>query len=375
MSQGFSQVKTLVVKLGTTLLTGERGFEGIVLEEIVKDLAKIKHERGLNLLIVSSGAMGCGMERLGMDKRPELLPVKQATAAVGQSRLMHIYEALFQTYGDGLHTAQVLLSASDLDTRRSYLNVRNTVNALFEFGNVVPIVNENDSTATAELRFGDNDTLAARVALKVNADLLVILSNVDGLYKEDPTRNPDAELMRRVESITEDIEQLAGDTREETSIGGMRTKLEAAKIACATGTPMIIANGHRPNIVSEVLDGTAPMTVFGADGQEMPHRKRWIAYGKAERGTLRVDDGARKALVERGKSLLPAGIIDVDGEFEIGEAVRVCDGQGKDLARGLSNYTSREIDLIKGHNSTEIESILGYKDYDVVIHRNNLVIL
>lgn len=375
MSKSFSHVKTLVVKLGTTLLTSEHGFKGTVLEEIVKDLAKAKHERGLNLLLVSSGAMGCGMERLGISDRPSLLPIKQATAAVGQSRLMHIYEALFQTYGDGLHTAQILLSASDLDNRQTYLNVRNTINALFHFGNVVPIVNENDSTATSELRFGDNDTLAARVALKINADLLIILSNVDGLYDADPSTHPEATLISHLAEVTEEIEAMAGDTRTETSIGGMRTKLEAAKIACATGTPMVIANGHRPNIVSEVLDGKAPMTFFGATENDMPHRKRWIAFGRSPRGTLHVDNGARDALVERGTSLLPAGIVGVEGDFEIGEAVNIRDSSGRDLARGLSNYASSEVELIKGRQSAEIESILGYKDYDVVIHRDNLVIL
>ena len=203
----FPKIKTLVVKIGTTLLTGERGFEGEVLEAVVKDLAKLKRERNLNLLIVSSGAMGCGMQRLGMTKRPTLLPVKQAVAAIGQSRLMHIYEVLFQTYGDGLQVAQVLLSASDLDRRQSYLNVRNTVNALFEFGNVIPILNENDSTATAELRFGDNDTLAAKVASKINAGLLIILSNVDGLYDGDPSSG-DAKLIPHVNAVTAEIEAL-----------------------------------------------------------------------------------------------------------------------------------------------------------------------
>ena len=375
MTIGFPGIKTLVVKVGTTLLSGPQGFDGRVLEERVKELGRLKRERGLNLLIVSSGAMGCGMDRLGLKQRPTLLPVKQATAAVGQSRLMHIYETLFQNYGEGLHAAQVLLSAPDLDDRTSYLNVRNTINALFEFANVVPIVNENDSTATLELRFGDNDTLAAKVASKIDADLLVILSNVDGLFTGNPDSDPNARLIERVESITPEIEALAGDTNAATSIGGMRTKLEAARIACASGLPMAIANGNRPNIIEEVLEGRAPMTVFGEAQESLNHRRRWIAFGKTTKGSLRVDLGARDALVNRGTSLLAAGLLAVEGEFDLGEAVTVVDAEGRRIARGLVNYTSADLDRIKGRKTSEIETILGHKDYDTVIHRDNLVLL
>ena len=375
MAQEFKDIKTLVVKIGTTLLSGESGFEGFVLEELVKNLAQVKHERGLNLLLVSSGAMGCGMDVLGMKERPTLLPMKQATAAVGQSRLMHYYEVLFQTYGDGLKAAQILLSASDLDDRRSYLNLRNTINALFEFGDVVPIVNENDSTAPDELRFGDNDTLAARVASKVGADLLIILSNVDGLYSSDPATDPKAELLAQIENVTPEIEALASGTRAATSIGGMNTKLEAAKIACSSGMPMVIANGHRANVIADVLDGKGPMSVFGASQNRLSHRKRWIAFGRATKGAVHVDDGARKALLDRGKSLLAAGIVEVEGQFEPGEAVGIKDSSGREVARGLTNYSQRDVASIKGLHSNEIEGTLGYKDYDEVIHRDNLVIL
>lgn len=375
MRLGFKDIKTLVVKIGTTLLSGESGFEGFVLEELVKNLAQVKRERNLNLLLVSSGAMGCGMDVLGMKERPTLLPMKQATAAVGQSRLMHYYEVLFQTYGDGLKAAQVLLSASDLDDRQSYLNVRNTINALLEFGNVIPVVNENDSTAPDELRFGDNDTLAARVASKVGADLLIILSNVDGLYSTDPASDPNAELLAEIESVTPEIEGLATGTRVATSIGGMQTKLDAAKIACSSGMPMVIANGHRANVIADVLDGQGPMTVFGASQNSLSHRKRWIAFGRAAKGAVHVDDGARRALVDRGTSLLAAGIVQVEGQFEAGEAVGIKDSLGREVARGLTNYSQRDLASIKGLKSNEIEGTLGYKDYDEVIHRDNLVIL
>ena len=375
MAEPFTDIKTLVVKIGTSLLSGEHGFQGLLLEEVVKDLSALKRETGIHLLIVSSGAMGCGMDRLGLTERPTSLPLKQATAAVGQSRLMHIYEALFQTYGQGLRTAQVLLSAHDLDDRVSYLNLRNTINALFDFDMVVPIVNENDSTTPDELRFGDNDTLAAKVASKIGADLLIILSNVDGLYDADPRTNPDAALIEHVDDVTAEIESMATDTTEETSIGGMRTKLSAAKIACASGMPMVIANGHRPNVIRDVLQGVIPMTVFSSGTTALPHRKRWIAFGRTAKGVVRVDNGARDALLNRGTSLLAVGVVAVEGGFEVGEAVEIEDTEGRPLARGLCNYSCKDLRAIMGLKSGDIREKLGHKDFDEVIHRNNLVVL
>ncbi|MCC6695898.1 MAG: glutamate 5-kinase [Candidatus Hydrogenedentes bacterium] len=370
-----NNVRTLVVKVGTSLLAGPSGFDGLVLESIVKELAALKRERDLNVLMVSSGAIGCGMNLLGMTERPKVLPLKQATAAVGQSRLMHYYEVMFDTYGEGLHTAQVLLSAADLDDRQRYINIRNTIHTLFELKTIIPIANENDSVATEELRFGDNDTLAARLAGKVDADLLILLSDVDGLFDKNPTTHKDAALIEHVETVTDETEALAGDTRMETSVGGMKTKLEAAKIACASGLVMVIANGRRPNIVRDVLDGNAPCTTFGKSAAVLSHRKRWIAFGRSTRGAVRIDDGARRALLEQGRSLLAAGITSVDGSFDMGAAVRILDATGKDVARGLVNYSSDDINLIKGCKSASIQSILGRKDFDEVIHRDNLVLL
>ena len=374
MNIDLTKIQTLVVKVGTTLLSGKNGFDGRLLEDLIKDLAAIKRERGINILIVSSGAIGCGMDRLGIRERPKLLRLKQATAAVGQARLMHYYETLFQTYGEGLQTAQVLLSAADLDDRERYLNIRNTLQALFDLRQVIPVVNENDSVATEELKFGDNDTLAARVAAKLGADVLVILSDVDGLYDKDPAKHKDAELVRRVDEITASIEGLAGGASAETSVGGMKTKLAAARIATASGVRAIIANGHRPRVVSRVLADEIPSTTFPGAVEALSHRKRWIAFGRAPRGTLLIDDGARKALVENGKSLLAAGIVAVRGHFEVGAAVRVADSSGTEVACGLVNYSSHSIERIKGCKSTEIQDILGRKDFDEVIHRNNLVV-
>jgi len=368
-------IQTLVIKIGTTLLSGERAFDGQLLEAIVKELACLKKERRMNVLIVSSGAIGCGMNVLGMTDRPQALPLKQATAAVGQVTLMHYYETLFRTYGEGLKTAQVLLAASDLDDRRTYLNVRNTIKTLFDLGSVVPIVNENDSTATDELTFGDNDTLAAKIAAKIDADLLVILSDVDGLYDKNPARHDDARLVTHVEAITDAIETLADDTDAQTSTGGMKTKLQAAKIACTAGLTCIIANGHRPNVIHDVLEGTCPATTFGKTRDAMPHRKRWIAFGRQPQGSLVVDDGAAAALVTGGKSLLATGITAVQGTFGLGDAVNVTDSSGRTIACGLVNYASDDVGRIKGARSDDIPAILGRKDFDEVIHRDNLVVL
>lgn len=378
MSTNPIEVKTLVIKIGTALLSGEHGFDGRVLESVVKELAALKHDRPMNILIVSSGAVGCGMNVLGLKERPTLLPLKQATAAVGQSRLMHYYEVLFESHGDGLRVAQVLLTAHDLDNRHAYLNVRNTINALFDFGVVVPIVNENDSTSTDELhglRFGDNDTLAARVAAKIDADLLVLLSDVDGLFDKNPAKHKDAKLIERVTSITEDVEALAEGAGSVAAVGGMKTKLAAARIACAAGLPMVIANGRRPDVIHSVLAGEGPMTLFGGGNGHMPQRKRWIAFGRSTRGVITVDNGARDALLHKGRSLLAAGITEVTGDFDIGASVRIDDVAGHSIACGLVNYSSVDLVRIKGCKSKDIQTILGRKDFDEVIHRNNLVVL
>ncbi len=375
MNIDLNRVKTIVVKIGTSLLTGPTGFDGRVLEEIVKELCQLKRARQLNILIVSSGAIGCGMTALGLKERPKLLPLKQATAAVGQANLMHYYETLFRTYGDGLRSAQVLLSASDLDNRVTYLNIRNTLHTLFALENVIPVVNENDSVAIEELKFGDNDTLAARVAAKIGADLLIILSNVDGLYDRDPRRKSDARLIPAVETITPELEALASDTQEQTSVGGMVTKLIAARIACAARVRTIIANGRRPNIIRDTLTGQGVGTTFFSSRETLSQRKRWIAFGRASRGVICVDDGAKKALLSQGRSLLAAGITGVEGRFQMGDSVRIADAQHRDIARGLVNYSSDEIERIKGCKSKDIETILGRKDFDEVVHRNNMAVL
>lgn len=369
-----SDIDTIVVKIGTSLLTGERGFDGRVIEHVVKSIARMKQERGVNVLIVSSGAMGCGMFSLGLQQRPQELRLKQAIAAIGQSTLVHYYETLFQTYGDGLHAAQVLITVGDLDDRQRYLNIRNTIKALFDMKIVVPVVNENDSVATEELRVGDNDTLAARVAAGIDADLLVILSDVDGLYDKNPAVFEDAKLLDRVEKIDESVEALAEDTRTQTTIGGMKTKLAAARIACAAGIPTILANGHGDNVLDRAVSADGPCTYFAPSPEALSHRKRWIAFGRQLRGSIHIDDGALRALAEQGRSLLAAGIARVEGDFPLGAAVRICGSSGAEIACGLTNYASDDLRKIAGHKSSDIETILGKKVFDEVIHRDNLVL-
>jgi len=369
------KLNTIVIKIGTSLLQGRLAFEGQIMEEVVKELCAIKHAHDLNIVIVSSGAVGCGMNILGLTERPASLPQKQAVAAVGQATLMHYYQTLFLTYGNGLQAAQVLLTLRDLDHRESYLNARNTLRALFEMRTVVPIINENDSTGVEQLRIGDNDTLAARVAAKIGADLLIILSDVDGLYDKNPAEHPDAQFIERVDAVTPAIELMAGGPGTITSTGGMYTKLVAAKIAAAAGVTTLIANGHQRNAVQAILNGTARYTEFACAPTALSERKQWIAFGRSISGAVTVDNGARDALVTKGRSLLPAGVTAVTGYFEVGDAVEIRDAEGRPIARGLVNYSRKELDRIQGKKSAEIAAILGHKDFDEAVHRDNLVLL
>jgi glutamate 5-kinase len=370
-----NELKTIVVKIGTSLLQGRLAFDGQVMEAVVKELCQLKHDFDINVVMVSSGAVGCGMKTLGIEERPTALPDKQAIAAVGQSTLIHYYETLFLTYGNGYHAAQVLLSPADLDKRATYLNVRNCLHALFRRKNVIPIINENDCTAVEELHFGDNDTLSAKVAAKMDADLLIILSDVNGLYDRNPAQKEGANLLEYVARITPEIEGFAGEAGSIASTGGMRTKLEAVKIACAAGVPVVITNGNTPDVIYGVLEGTVPSTSFGAAEDALSSRKRWIAFGRTTQGTLLVDDGAQKALVERNTSLLPAGITGVSGTFFVGDAVEIHDQSGRLIARALVNYDSQDILKIMGRRTELIEKILGRKDFDEVVHRDNLVVI
>lgn len=371
-SSVISSAKRIVVKVGTSSLTYPTGKLNLSrLEWLARELSDM-HNEGREVILVSSGAVGAGLGRLGFKRRPGKIQEKQAAAAVGQGILMHIYEKLFSEYGQVV--AQVLLTRFDLMERRCYLNARNALITLLNFG-VIPIVNENDTITVEGLQFGDNDTLSALVAGLVDADLLIILSDINGLYTADPRENPEAVLLPVIEEITEDLEQLAGGTGSELASGGMVTKLQAARIATSSGLHMVIANSQEERIIRRILRGESLGTLFLSKEHKLDARQRWIAFGSTVRGRVVVDTGATEAILQRGKSLLPSGISGIEGVFEAGQVVGVKSPEGIEIARGMVNYSSGAVDRIRGKKTTEIEAILGYRDFDEVIHRNNMILI
>lgn len=367
--------RRLVVKFGTTLLTGgSPHLNEERMSDLVRQVAAL-HENGAEVLMVSSGAVAAGRNRLGMIKKVKGLPLRQVMAAVGQSRLMNVYERLFEPYKIAI--AQALLTRGDLCQRIGYLNTRNTLLALLELG-VVGIINENDVVAVDELhegRFGDNDNLSAMVANLVEADLLLILSDIPGLYTGDPHHDPDARLIAVVEKITPDIENMVGGTSGTQGTGGMVTKLEAARTATACGTTVIIASGREPNVLLKVVAGESVGTCFLPGNGPLESRARWIMSGLGVRGTLLIDEGAAAALKKQKRSLLAAGVVDVRGSFERGDLIDVADITGTRLGSGISNYDSADLILIKGAHSSEIAAILGHDFGPEIIHRNNLAVI
>lgn len=368
-------VKRLVVKVGTSTLTfPDTSLNLGRVGEIAKELVQAR-ESGKEVVLVTSGAIATGMGRLGWKTRPKTIPGQQAAAAVGQSHLMRIYELMFGEYGQIV--AQVLLTRGDINDRKRYINASNTFATLLQSG-VIPIVNENDTVAVEEIKFGDNDTLSALLMNLIRADLLIILSDVDGFYDKS------GKVISVVWKITPELKQMAGKEGSSNAVGGMITKLKAAEIVTGAGEMMVIANGRKPNVITRILDGEEEGTIFLPKGfsedttnksYKMPSKKRWIAYSNKAKGTIKVDMGAKQALVNYGKSLLPSGIVEVSGKFEFGDIVRCVDENDVEFARGLTNYSSEELNKIKGKRTSEIEPILGYLYYDEVIHRDNLVIL
>jgi len=364
--------KRLVFKIGTSTLTHSTGLLDLNrIENIVRQLTNV-HNKGIEIVLVSSGAIGAGMGKLGLKTRPKTIPEKQAAAAVGQGVLLHMYEKLFSEYGKTV--AQILLTKEDILNRKRFLNARNTFFTLFNQG-VIPIVNENDAVAVDEIKFGDNDTLSAMVTSLVEGDLLVLLSDIDGLYDSNPKENKDAKLISYVDDITDEIKEAAGGAGTSFGTGGMITKIKSAEIAVSSGASMIIVNGSLPNIINEILECKNVGTFFQANQNPMQSRKCWIAYNTLTKGEITIDDGAREALVEHRKSLLPAGITSVEGLFEKGDIVLIVDSLGNEVARGITNYNSSEIDMIKGCNTALIEERIGYKSYDEVVHADNLATL
>jgi glutamate 5-kinase len=365
------RVRRVVVKVGSALITTPgQGPAGPAIARLASDMAAlVKDQR--EAALVSSGAIATGMARLGLSARPRSIPDKQAAAAVGQSTLMWHYEQAFGKHG--IQVGQVLLTGQDISDRGRYLNARNTLLALLRFG-VLPVVNENDTVAVDEIKVGDNDNLAAHVAHLIDADLLVLLTDVDGLYTGDPRRDPTARRLETVESVTDDLQQLVFAAVSRVSVGGMSTKLQAAQKANASGIPMVIARGSEPDVLQRILRGENLGTYFEPRQDRLTARKLWIAFAVPPQGRLLVDAGARKALTERGKSLLPSGLTEVEGEFRAGAVVTLAE-DGQEFARGLVNYDAQELRKIRGAKTREIERALGYKGFDEVIHRDNLVVL
>lgn len=364
------QTKRIVIKVGTSTLTYANGQVNLQrVEGLVREMADL-HNRGLEVLLVSSGAIGVGANRMGFKKIPRTMPEKQALAAIGQGALMHLYEKLFAEYGKTV--AQVLLTRGDLDERLRYLNATNALLAVLGMG-VIPVINENDTVVVEEIiKFGENDTLSAMVAGLVDANLLLILSDVDGLYDCDPRTNSGAALLEEVADISDPMEDNSRTRGSSFSSGGMYTKLKAARICMASGVPMVIANSAEKDVIRRIVEGETLGTLFVPREEKMHARKKWIAFGTLTQGSVVIDTGAQQALLNRGKSLLPSGVVAVEGEFDRGTVVAVCAADGREIARGMVNYNSEEIRLIAGKKSTEIEKILDGKDYDEVIHRNNL---
>jgi glutamate 5-kinase len=362
----------VVVKIGTSVLTGgTRYLDRPHMVELARQCAEL-HVRGKEIILVSSGAIAVGRERLGF---PELAPTisnKQMLAAVGQSRLMQMWERYFDIYG--IHVGQILLTRSDVEHRGRFLNARDALQALLE-QRIVPIVNENDAVTTAEIKVGDNDNLSALVSILTDADLLILLTDQPGLFTADPRTNPDAQLISEVKTIDETLHRLAGSSVSGLGVGGMATKLQAADVARRAGAEVIIASGHAPNVIIEAVAGDRGGTHFPALENPLESRKRWIYAGTKASGYLVIDEGARSALGDHGRSLLPAGIVSVHGDFQRGDTILIKSLSGSTLGRGITRYTSDDLRRISGCQSDEIEARLGYAYGPVAVHRNDLILV
>jgi len=363
----------LVVKIGSNIVAGgEASLNAKRIRSIARAVSALQ-DTGHQVVIVSSGAIAAGMKKMGLKRRPQDIMLKQAAAAAGQPALMWMYEKYFK--GFKKQVAQVLLTRDALSDRKMYINSKNTLNTLIEHG-IVPIVNENDTVATDEIRFGDNDQLAFLVAALLEADRLVILSDVAGLYTRDPKRHKGASIVRTVTSVTDEMKKEAGSAGNELGTGGMYSKLLAAEKAMKSGITVNIIDGHKPALLVSLIKGKRHGTEFrpSAAGR-LAARKSWIAFGIKMKGSIALDEGAVKAVLERGKSLLPSGVVSVEGSFVAGDAVYCLDSKGRRIAKGITNYSAEELRKIRGKKTSEIQGVLGYRYSDEVIHRNNMVII
>jgi len=373
--RAISEAKRIVIKIGTSNLTDKSNrLEPQKVEKLAKEIVELK-EQGREIIVVTSGAIGAGIGKLDLKQRPRDIKVLQATAAVGQNILMSTYDSYFARYEQTI--AQLLLTHEDFFNRQRYLNLRNTLITLLKSG-VIPVINENDTVAVDEIKLGDNDNLSALVASSLGADLLIVLTDIDGLYTYDPKRSKKAEFISVVDAITPEIERIAETGGKASSVGGMKTKIQAAKVTMKAGIPLVIANGNEENILARVIAGERIGTIFlpGAAAKEkMNDRKHWLRFASSVKGKIKVDEGAKNALIKNGSSLLASGVIDVEDEFMSGDPVSIVDAEGVEFAKGITNYSSSDIEKIKGAQSKEIEHILGRKEYGEVVYRGNLVLV
>lgn len=363
--------KRIVVKVGTSTITYPTGKMNLSrLESLVRELADLANQ-GREIVLVSSGAIAVGRDRMNR-KKSASIPERQAMAAVGQGILMHVYETLFASYGQV--AGQVLLTKENSARHNQYANSRNALIEMLAL-NIVPVINENDAVSVDELKIGDNDNLSATVASLIDADLLILLSDVDGVYTANPQTHPEAELLSEIDEITPEVEQMAGGVLSDVGTGGMHTKIEAAKIARSAGVHMVIASGDALGTIRSILEGKETGTFFPAKEAHLRVRKSWLAFGRHIDGDLMVDDGCAKAMQENGSSLLPAGLLSVEGEFKEKSTVRVLDSSGREIARGITNYDSETLRRIAGHRSDEISMLLPAAQKKEVIHRDNMVLM
>jgi glutamate 5-kinase len=366
----FETARRIVIKVGSNILTQHNGLNLSTVRAVTQQICSLI-DRGLEVILVSSGAMACGVRKIGLSRRPDEIPKRQAVSAVGQAGLIMEYEKAFARYGRKV--AQILLTGDGLSNRKRYLNARNTLHTLLAW-QVIPIINENDTVAVESIQFGDNDHLAAMITLLMDADLLINLTDIAGLYTKDPRVHADAELIPEVNTISKSIEQFAGEIPGALGTGGMLSKIKAARKVTATGIPMIIADGNDAQVVLKLFGGSDDGTYFAPRKQRLARRKCWIGYSLKPQGGIRIDAGAAEALLNRGKSLLPSGIVAVEGDFSVGAAVEVKYGDSNILGTGLVNYSAGDILKIMGLKSDQIKKRLGYKPYSHIIHRDNLTI-
>ncbi len=365
-------VKRAVIKIGSGVLTTKEGLNLNIINALSEDICRLMEKRRLEIILVSSGAIASGIKKMGLSQRPQSISQQQAIAAIGQSTLMLAYEKAFKRYGRKV--AQVLVTRDDLTNRMRYLNTRNTLFTLLNW-KVIPIINENDTVVVDEIKFGDNDNLSAMMANLSGANIVINLTNIDGLFDDDPRRNKDAQLISLVERVTNRIEKIASSIPGSLGKGGMESKVQAARDVAICGIPTIIANGLKRNIIGKIFGGKEEGTLFLPQPTPMRSRKHWIAFTKSPKGRIMVDRGAEDALIKKGKSLLPSGIVAVYGKFNIGDSVMIINREERSLATGLVNYHSTDAEKIMGLQTKEIEKALGYKHYDEVIHKDNLVLM